>query len=310
MTEQLSPSQFSNPDPSLVPRAHPLLSRLLAPRGIDRPDLLRSVVEGKTVLLTGASFGIGEALALRLGAAGANVLLAARSRSRLDELADTIAKAGGKAQAIELDLSDPDQIERVAAEIERTTSGVDIVIHNAGKSIRRSLSLSLDRFHDFQRLMTVNYLGPVQLQLALTPAMVARGSGQIVNISSVGVRLPPAPRWAAYMASKSAFDIWIRSAAPELRQSGICCTSIYFGLVHTRMSAPTSAYRNMPGQTHDEAAQVICRALIQRPRIIGPWWLGPAEFLAKPLEPPVDWIMERSFSKGTDTPAARGEKRD
>lgn len=290
-------------------RPHPLLSRLLAPSGCDRTDLLRGAVGGKVVLVTGASFGIGAALALRLGAAGARVLLAARSVPALTAVAQRITDRGGRAEVVPLDLRDPGQIQRAAEDIGRMGVGVDVVVHNAGKSIRRSLLSSLDRAHDFQRCMGVNYLGPVQLQLALLPAMLARGTGQIVNVSSVAVRLPPAPRWAAYGASKTAFDVWMGSAAPELRHKGLVCTSIYLGLVHSRMSAPTPVYRNLPGQTPDEAAGVICRALIRRPRSIGPWWLAPARCLSLLFARPVDWVQGRLFLRGNDSPATRaGQK--
>jgi NAD(P)-dependent dehydrogenase (short-subunit alcohol dehydrogenase family) len=167
------------------------------------------------------------------------------------------------------------------------------VVHNAGKSIRRSLYRSLDRAHDFERTMAVNYLGPVRLQLALLPAMIGRGGGQIVNVSAVSVRLPAAAYWAAYSASKSAFDIWVAAAAPELRHCQIDCTSIYFGLVHTAMSAPTAAYASMPGQTADQAACVVCRALIERPRSIAPWWLEPMHWLSPPLERVFEWLQYR-----------------
>lgn len=305
-----SPEAFPE-NSALAPRPYPLLSRVLAPRGCDRLDALREAVCGKQVLLTGASFGIGEALALRLGAAGARVLLAARTEHRLTELARVIAHSGGQAEVVPMDLADPDQVERAAKAIEKLVGGVglDVVIHNAGKSIRRSFEASLDRAHDFRRCMQVNYLGPVQLQLALLPAMMARGSGHIVNVSSVGVRLPPAPRWAAYLASKAAFDIWLGAAAPELRLRGLACTSIYLGLVHSRMSQPTEIYRRLPGQTPDEAAQVVCRALIHKLRRIGPWWLTPARWLVPPLERPLEWLHTRLFQRGADSLAAKGVNR-
>jgi NAD(P)-dependent dehydrogenase (short-subunit alcohol dehydrogenase family) len=263
---------------------------------------------GKTVLVTGASFGIGEALALRLGAAGARVLLAGRTEARLEELALKVTQAGGEGRPFAFDLANPDEVARAGGEIAQV--GVDVVVHNAGKSIRRSLGRSLDRPHDFQRCMAVNYLGPVALQLALLPRMLERGTGHIVSVSSVGVRLPPAPRWAAYLASKTAFDVWMGAIAPELRLRAIRCTSIYLGLVHTRMSAPTPLYRNMPGQTPDEAAQVICRALVRKPRRTGPWWLPPVRCLALPLGPPLEWLQARLFARGSDSAAALGSGRD
>ncbi len=287
-------------------RPHPILSRLLAPRGCGRVARLRGAVAGKVVLVTGASFGIGAALARRLGAAGATVLLAARSQEQLEAIAGEIRNAGGRAEAFPLDLADPSQIAAQAEAVHRRHGAVDIVVHSAGKSIRRSLSLSLGRAHDFQRCMAINYSGPVQLQLALLPAMLARGSGHIIAVSTVSVRLPPAPRWAAYLSAKTAFEVWLGSVAPELRRSGIATTSVYLGLVHTRMSAPTPTLRNLPGQTPDEAARVLCRALIRRPRRCGPWWLGPVGWLAWPLATPLEWVHGWLFGRGQDSPAARG----
>ena len=246
---------------------------------------------GEVVLLTGASFGIGSHLARRLGAAGAKVLLAARSAAELESLRAEICLAGGEAQAYPLDLTDSQQVDAVVQRILSEQGRVDIVIHNAGRSIRRSLWRSLDRPHDFQRCMAVNYLGPVRLQLALLAGMKARREGHIVNVSTIGVRLPTGQRWAAYLASKTAFDVWLAAAVPELRPAGIACTSVYMGLVHTRMSAPTRAFAAMPGLTADEAACVICRALIDRPRSLAPWWLGPARCLTLPLERPLEWLQ-------------------
>lgn len=271
----------------------PLLSRLLAPSGCAEEESLRRAVEGKVVLVTGASFGIGSALARRLGRAGARVLMVARSQTELESLRQAITAEGGKAWVYPLDLRKPEETDAVAERILSEHHGVDVVVHNAGKSIRRSLYRSLDRAHDFERTMGVNYLGPVRLQLALLPSMIARRGGQIVNVSSVGVRLPAAAYWAAYTASKSAFDLWIRSAAPELRHSDISCTRIYFGLIHTAMSAPTIAYASMPGLSADQAACVIARALIERPATIAPWWLGPLSWLSVPLESLFDWWQYR-----------------
>ncbi len=256
-------------------------SRLLAPPLCADPALLRRALAGKTVLLTGASFGIGAALAVRLQAAGARVLLAARSLEQLRALGP---------YAYELDLREPASVDALAAAVLRDHGGVDVVIHNAGKSIHRSLLKAVDRPHDFERCMGVNYLGPVRLQLALLPSMMARGSGQIVNVSSVGVRMPPVAGWAAYLASKSAFDHWLGAAVPELRAHGIACTSVYLGLVHTRMSAPTKEYASLPGLSADEAACVLCRALIRRPRSLAPWWLGPLHWLSPVLERPLEWF--------------------
>lgn len=277
-------------------RPHPLLSRLLAPRGSTEARALARAVGGKVVLLTGASFGIGRALAPRLGHAGAKLVLVARTAAALDEVGREIVSAGGQARALPLDLADGDAVDACAAQLARDGVVADVVIHNAGKSIRRLLVDALDRPHDFSRTMAVNYLGPVRLQLALLPAMLAKRGGHIVNVSSLGVRLPPAPRWAAYTAAKAAFDVWLRSVRPELAAHDIACTSIYLGLVHTRMSAPTESYRDLPGMTADEAAAVVCRAIVTRARCIEPWWLPPLRVLAPWCEGIVDACFRRRVS--------------
>lgn len=284
-----------------------ITSWLLAPSTRVCERALSDAVRGKVVLVTGASFGIGRALALRLGRASANLVLVARTEESLQELAAQIEAEGGRARALVVDLSSPDSVLAACARWRDEGVVFDLVVHNAGKSIRRLLVDSLDRFHDFRRTMAVNYLGPVQLQLALLPAMIAKGGGQIVNVSSLGVRLPPAPRWSAYTASKSAFDTWLRAASPELRLHGIACTSIYLGLVHTRMSAPTDVYRGMPGLTDDEAARVICRAIVRRPRKIEPWWLAPVRWVGPSCEGLVDlgWRMLLRRSRAT-VAGARG----
>jgi short-subunit dehydrogenase len=258
------------------------------------------------VLVTGASFGIGRALALQLGSAGARLVLAARSLDRLETLAEQISAAGGSARALVLDLADPSSIETFTDRLSADGVTVDVVVHNAGKSIRRLVTRSLDR-DDHQRTMAVDYLGPVQLQLALLPAMLARRGGHVIGVSSLGVRLPPAPRWAAYTAAKTAFDVWLRSARPELRAFGIDTTSVYLGLVHTRMSAPTEGYRTMPGMTPEEAAQVLCRAIVRRPRKVEPWWIRPLRILAPWLEGLVDWVLTRHLGRAPDAPGRSEE---
>lgn len=261
------------------------------------PHQLRESVQGKVILLTGASFGIGAALAVRLGAAGARLLLAARSQPELESVRSQVVAAGAEAFLYPLDLRDLQQIDAVGAAILHDHGGVDVVIHNAGKSIRRPLLRALDRPHDYERCMGVNYLGPVRLQLSLLPAMMARRGGQIINVSSVGVRLPPVAHWAAYLASKGAFDHWLAAAVPELRAHQIACTSVYLGLVHTRMSAPTAAYASLPGLSADEAACVVCRALIRRPRSLAPWWLEPARLLSLPCERGLEWVQAQWLNR-------------
>jgi NAD(P)-dependent dehydrogenase (short-subunit alcohol dehydrogenase family) len=273
------------------------------PRASERA--LGRALAGRVVLVTGASYGIGEATAERLARAGATVLLLARSRDKLDEVAARIRAAGGKAHPYAVDLAKPESVDALVATVLSEHAGVDIVVNNAGKSIRRSIALSYDRFHDFQRTIDVNYLGPVKLLLALLPGMRARGRGHIVNVSTIGTRVPPAPRWSAYQASKSAFDVFLRSAALEARADGIEVTSIYMSLVHTRMSAPTPAFRRMPGLSPEGAAELVASAIVHRPRTMAPWWLGPAELASDLARGPVDTALGLIYRFTGDTESAR-----
>ncbi|NUR69912.1 MAG: SDR family NAD(P)-dependent oxidoreductase [Hamadaea sp.] len=248
---------------------------------------LRRRVAGRVVLVTGASEGIGAATAVRLGAAGATVLLAARTESRLREVQATIEGAGGQAYVYPADLSDPEQAERLGEQILREHRRVDTVVCNAGRSIRRSVADTADRFHDVVRTTDLNYLGPVRLLLTLLPAMRANGGGHIVNVSTAGV-LSPAQNWSSYLASKAAFDMWLRCAAPELRLDGVTVSSFYSGLVRTRMSAPTKFFRRYPAADPEEAASTVCRAVARRPRTLQPWWSRPGEVLATAGKGPVE----------------------
>jgi NAD(P)-dependent dehydrogenase (short-subunit alcohol dehydrogenase family) len=238
---------------------------------------LREALSGKVVLVTGASYGIGEATARRLGAAGATVLVVARSEDRLMDVCEDISRSGGSAYPYPTDLSDPAAVDRLARTVLERHGHVDVIVSNAGKSIRRSLELSYQRFGDFERTIGVNYLGPVKLLLALLPSMRTRGTGHIVNVSTLGVRMPPAPRWGAYQASKTAFDVFLRTVAVEAAADGVTTTSIYMPLVRTRMSAPTPELRYVPGLSPAEAAGLVCKAIVERPKVISPWWAGIAE---------------------------------
>lgn len=238
---------------------------------------LCAAVAGSTVLVTGASYGVGEATARRLGAAGAHVLLVARTESALADTARRITGAGGTATAYPADLSDPAQVDELAARLLAEHESIDVIVSNAGRSIRRSLADSYDRFHDFTRTTDINYLGPVKLLLALLPAMRARGAGHLVNVSTVAVLMPPSPRWVAYQASKAAFDVFFRGAAAEIAADGVTATSLYLSLVRTRMSAPTPIFAKLPGMSPGEAADLVCRAIVERPARISPWWAYAAE---------------------------------
>lgn len=252
-----------------------LLGWLVNPPGGVSDAELRAAVSGRVVVVTGASYGLGEAVSRRLGAAGARVLLVARTASRLDEVAAAIVAAGGDAEALPADLTDPASVDALADRIASEHDRIDIFINNAGKSIRRSLERSLDRPHDYTRTIDVNYLGPVRLTLRLIPLL--RDGGHVVNVGTIGTRVPPSPRWGAYQASKGAFDVFLRSITIELAQMGVATTSVYMALIHTRMSAPTASLRGLPGQTPAAAADVIARALVRRPAVVSPWWAGVAD---------------------------------
>ncbi|MCV7342534.1 SDR family NAD(P)-dependent oxidoreductase [Mycobacterium haemophilum] len=261
---------------------------LVNPARVSDPDKLRRAVSGKTVLVTGASYGIGEATARKLAAAGATVLVVARSADRLFDLAASINAGGGRAFAYPTDLTEEAAVNRLSKQITEAHGPLDILINNAGKSLRRSLHHQYDRAHDFRRTIDINYLGPIWLLLGVLPAMRKNGGGHIVNISSVAVRLAPGPQWGAYQASKGAFDRWLRSVAPELHADGVDVTSVYFALVRTRMIEPTPILRRLPGLYPDEAADAIAKAIIERPRTNEPPWVRPTELASVLLAGPAD----------------------
>ena len=183
---------------------------------------------------------------------------------------------------------------------------IDIVVNNAGKSIRRSVALSYNRFHDWKRTIGVNYLGPVRLLLALLPEMRRRRSGHIVNVSTFGVRVPPGPRWGAYQASKAAFDTWFRTLGIEVRADGVATSTIYLSLVYTRMSAPTPTLQGLPGMYPEQAAGVIAGAIVRKTRDVAPWWLLPLQVLGVIFRRPIEWGLGVFFRRSTDSPRAMG----
>ena len=224
---------------------------------------------GKVVLVTGASSGIGRATAVRLGRAGAVVLVVARTESTLAEVVDEIEAAGGTATAYPCDLSDLDAIDALVATVLADHGRVDVLVNNAGKSIRRRIAKSADRFHDFTRPMQLNYFGAVRLTLGLLPGMLDRGAGQVVNISTWAVTVRP-PRFSGYVASKAALEAWSDSVQAELLDSGVVFTTIRMPLVRTPMIAPTAFYENLPAISADEAGKVVADAIVSRSRRVTP----------------------------------------
>jgi short-subunit dehydrogenase len=257
--------------------------------GYDQAKLHRRLA-GKTVLITGASYGIGESLALTLANPTVQLLLVARSAEKLRAVQKQIETQGGRAEIFPCDLTKVQEVEALLDKLLLLPDGIDMMVNNAGKSIRRSIFDSLDRLHDFKRTMNLNYFGPVQLLLGLIPQLVER-RGHIINISAINVLLLPAPKWAAYQASKTAFDQWLRCVAPELNRRGVSTTAIYLPLVRTRMIEPTKAYEKMPAMQPAEVAQLICRAINSRQRTYAPWWLIFAQIASVLLRWPSEVIM-------------------
>lgn len=233
--------------------------------GLPRDRTLAGAVRGKNVMITGASSGIGWATALKVGEAGGRVLLVARSTDKLAELKEEIEEAGGTAWIHPCDLSDIDDVDRMATEVLEEHGHVDILVNNAGRSIRRSVELSYDRFHDFERTIQLNYFGSLKLILRFLPGMRERKSGHIINVSSIGVQTN-VPRFSSYIASKAALDAFSRSVASEVVDDGVHITSIYMPLVRTPMIAPTRMYDAFPTSSPDDAAEMITGAMINRPK--------------------------------------------
>ena len=226
-----------------------------------------SRIAGRRVLVTGASSGIGEATARAVAARGGRVLLVARREDELRRVADEITTAGGEAYAYSCDLTDDTAVKSLVEDVLRAHGGVDMLVNNAGRSIRRSLAASYDRMHDFERTMEINYFAPVRLMLGLLPSMVEQQHGHVVNVLSWGVQVK-APKFAAYLASKTALDVFSRVAGRELYADGVTFTNVRMPLVRTPMIGPTEAYGNAPALTPEQAAERIVRALEDRPLTI------------------------------------------
>jgi NAD(P)-dependent dehydrogenase (short-subunit alcohol dehydrogenase family) len=268
---------------------------------------LNEAVEGKTILITGGSSGIGAAAAEKIAEAGGQVVLVARTLENLEKIASGIQEAGGAAHVYPCDLTDMDAIAAMADQVLNDLGGVDILINNAGRSIRRSLELSYDRIHDYQRTMQLNYLGAVQLILKFIPGMRERGYGQIINVSSVGVQTR-APRFGAYIASKSALDSLCDALQAEVVTEDVRFTTVHMALVRTPMISPTKMYDKFPALTPDQAAGVITDAIVHRPRRASSPF-GQFAAVADAVNPAVmDRVRNRAFGMFEDSHAAKGSE--
>ena len=228
-------------------------------------QLFQQKVQGKIALITGASSGIGLTVAKRLAAAGAHVLLVSRTEETLKEVQAEIQADGGQASVFPCDLNDMNSIDDVSKQILASVDHIDILINNAGRSIRRAVHESVDRFHDFERTMQLNYFGAVRLVLNILPQMMHRKDGQIINISSIGV-LANATRFSAYVASKAALDTFSRCLSAEVHSHKISITSVYMPLVRTPMIAPTKMYKYVPTLSPEQAADLVAYAIVKRPK--------------------------------------------
>ncbi|MBA3865123.1 MAG: SDR family oxidoreductase [Solirubrobacterales bacterium] len=279
-------------------------------RNLD-PDLfkdrsLAGAVRGKIVLITGASSGIGKATAVKVADAGATVLLVARSVEKLEQTKEEILAAGGSAHIHRCDLADIEDIERMAEEVLAHHGHVDILVNNAGRSIRRSVALSYDRFHDYERTIQLNYLGALRLILALLPAMRARKSGHIINISSIGTQTNP-PRFSAYVASKAALDAFSRVIASEMVEDKVHITTINMPLVRTPMIAPTRMYDMFPAITPEEAAEMIAKAMVNKPKKVATRLGNFGELLYAVAPKANDKILNTAYKLFPDSQAAKGK---
>jgi NAD(P)-dependent dehydrogenase (short-subunit alcohol dehydrogenase family) len=280
-------------------------------RNLD-PDLFRDrsfehAVNGKTVVITGASSGIGRAAAFKIARAGGIPILVARSLDKLEETKAEIEADGGTAYAYSADLSDMDSIDELVAQLLNDHVAIDMLVNNAGRSIRRSLALSLDRFHDFERTMQLNYFGAIKLIMGLLPHMQERGSGHVVNVSSIGAQTNP-PRFSAYVASKAALDAFTRVVSSEVIGNGITFTTIHMPLVRTPMIAPTKMYDSFPTITPDEAGDLVCEAIRSKPKQINTR-LGTFGEVAYALAPKaVDQVLHMAYKVFPDSAAAKGKK--
>lgn len=274
------------------------------------PDLfidrsLRGHVKDQVVVVTGATSGIGHATAVMMAQAGAKVILVARGEEKLAATMDEIKASGGNAWSYSCDISDLDACDKLIDDILKDHGAIDVLVNNAGRSIRRSIALSYDRFHDFERTMQLNYFGSLRLILRALPHMSKRRKGQVINISSIGV-LTNSPRFSAYVASKAALDAFSRCASAEYSDVGVAFTTINMPLVRTPMIAPTKIYENVPTITPEEAADFVKQAVIYRPQRVATR-LGVFSQALHAVAPKVaEIVMNSAFRMFPDSSAAQG----
>ena len=270
-------------------------------------QLFQQKVQGKVALITGASSGIGLTVAKKLAAAGAHVLLVSRTEETLKEVQAEIEAEGGQATVFPCDLNDMNAIDEVSKQILASVDHIDFLINNAGRSIRRAVHESVDRFHDFERTMQLNYFGAIRLVLNLLPQMIDRKDGHIINISSIGV-LANATRFSAYVASKAALDAFSRCLSAEVHSHKIAITSVYMPLVRTPMIAPTKMYKYVPTLSPEQAADLIAYAIVKRPKKVATH-LGRLASITYSIAPEINnKLMSIGFNLFPSSTASIGEQ--
>lgn len=232
-------------------------------------------VHGKTIVITGASFGIGEQLAIELSHHRVHLVLIARSPDKLQEVKSLVEVNGSTASIIPADLYKEEETDRVLDQL-KSLPGIDVFVNNAGKSIMRPLMHSLERYHDVTRTNSLNYLAPVKLIMGLMPILIKQ-KAQIISVSAINVLLVPAPYWSVYQASKTAFDQWFRCNIAEWKALGISAGRAYFPLVRTRMIEPNPLYKHVPAMPVEQAAKILAKMCYTRRAVYKPWWTVFAE---------------------------------
>jgi len=255
-------------------------------------------------MVTGASSGIGEATAREVARRGGVVLLVARRADELERVVTSIREDGGSAFGYPCDLTDDASVEKLLSDVLDAHGGVDLLVNNAGRSIRRSLAASYDRMHDFRRTMEINYFAPVQLMLGLLPSMVEQRHGHVVNVLSWGVQVK-APKFAAYLASKTALDVWSRIVGRELYGDGVTFTNVRLSLVRTAMIGPTDVYAKSRALTPEQAAERIVRALEDRPLTISTTVGRVSEVLNLAMPRVSDAVSHHASKRFPESPAAK-----
>ena len=295
-------------DPDVVRRhQRPLMhlaGRWTSPPMLRRPADLRHAVDGRVVVITGASSGVGAALARQCAAAGAEVVICARSRDLLNEVARGIRADGGRVDVHVVDLADEDGVREFARAVLAEHGRVDVLVHNAGKSMNRSVARSALRPKDLTSTLNANYLGPARLTMALLPYMRACGSGHVVNVSTIGLLLPPIPRWGLYLGSKAAFDWWLRCVAAEVAADGVDVSCHYLGSARTKMSAADNVLTRLPSQSAEDAARGVARTIVTRRRSVA--W-RPAfgiGALTTVVRGPIEGLAHRAYARVPETSAA------